>query len=139
MRETMVVWLATATLSGCSLSSGQELFDVVDPVAPRVVRTLPADGWIEVPPGMDLKVWFSEPVDPVSIGPQSIYVASGQEWEACSYLVSEDEGGLGLVVLQPLRPLIGGVRHDLVIGTLVEDLFGNHLNEELRVQFVSLR
>lgn len=139
LRETIAMFLAGLALSGCSISSGQELFDVVDSSVPRVVRTLPADGWIEVPPGMDLKIWFSEPVDPVSVGPQSMYVVSGIEWEACNYLVSEGQAGLGLVVLQPLKPLLAGVRHEIVIGTQVEDLFGNNLGEEVRVMFVTMR
>lgn len=137
--RTAIAFLLLATLSGCSISSDEEIFTLIDQQPPRVVRTQPADGWIEVPPGIVVKIWFSEPVDPVSVGPQSVYLASGMEWEASSYLVSEDQDGLGMVVLQPLNPLIGGVRQQLVITAGVTDLYGNPLAEDVLVQFETLR
>ena len=126
-------------LAGCLSASDEKLYPPIDSVPPRVVETLPEDGWMQVPTKMDVKVWFSEAIDPQSVYLSSMHLVTGQELVAASYLVSEEEDGRGLVVMRPLRPMVPGVVHRLRITTGVQDLFGNPLSHQVEISFSTLR
>ena len=139
MRRLLLLSVLAACLGSCTLVGEDDLYGVIDADPPRVVESLPADGWIQVPTGMHPKVWFSEPVDPASVKLQSLHLFTGQELVACSYLVSEDEDGRGLVELQPILPMIGGVRHRLRVTDGVTDLLGNPLEQPVEILFTTMR
>jgi hypothetical protein len=121
--------------SGCLLTGDEDLYGVFDDVLPRVIETFPQDGWEQVPTGVDVRIWFSEAVDPVSVHRGSIILISGDDLAEGSFEVSAD----GLVVLRPLQPLIPGVTYRLAVTTWVTDLYGNPLENGLEIGFVTLR
>lgn len=133
-------WLVClALVGGCTWTSDQDLYPPLDAEPPRVVGSIPQDGWIQVPSGMELRVWFSEPVDPASVDRGSIYLYTGQELVALRYLVGQEQDGRGLVVLRPERPLLRGVEYILHIRDGVTDLLGNPLHHEVEIRFETQR
>jgi Big-like domain-containing protein len=132
-----LAWLGL--LGGCTLTSDEDLFGVHDQVAPQVVETLPGNDWIQVPLGIELKIWFSEPVEPNSVYVESLHLYTGQDLMQADYLVSQTDDGLGLVVLRPNSLLVPGVRYHLKITSLITDLFGNSLPEDKQVIFTTRR
>ncbi len=121
--------------SGCMLAGDEELFGVFDDVPPRVVDTFPRDGWEQVPTGVDVRIRFSEPVDPASVHKDSITLRSGSDLAEGRFEVSAD----GLVLFDPLRPLIPGVTYRLTVTTAVTDLYGNPLESGVETTFETLR
>ncbi|MBW1809474.1 MAG: Ig-like domain-containing protein [Deltaproteobacteria bacterium] len=126
-------------LGGCTLTADEDLFGVHDQIAPQVVQTLPGDDWIQVPLGIELKIWFSEPVEPNSVYVESLHLYTGQDLMQADYLVSQTENGCGLVVLRPDSLLVPGVCYHLKITSLITDLFGNPLEEDKQVIFTTMR
>jgi hypothetical protein len=139
IRAGLVGVLALAWVTGCTAVSGEELYPPIDPVPPEVVACLPPDGWIQVPRMSVVQLWFSEPVDAVSVGPASISLTSGHALADVDYEVSEDELGQGLVELRPRLPLIGGVIYQLLVTTAVTDRVGNPLPQPVRISFRTAR
>jgi hypothetical protein len=131
--------LAISGTPGCTVVSEEALYPPIDPAAPQVVASFPPDGWIQVPRLAVVQVWFSEPVDPVSVNPVSLFLASGSELADVDYEVSEDEQGQGLVGLRPRLPLIGGVIYQLLVTTAVTDQVGNPLPRPVRISFRTAR
>jgi hypothetical protein len=122
-------------LCGCMIGGDEDLFGRFDNVPPRVVGTFPRDGWEEVPTGVDVRIWFSEPVDPESVHRGSITLISGDDLAEGRFEVSAE----GLVVFTPLRPLIPGVAYRLAVTTWVTDLYGNPLEYGVETGFRTLR
>lgn len=122
-------------LSGCMLVGDEDLFGVFDDVPPRVVATFPPDGWDQVPTGVDVRIWFSEPVDPQSVHRGSITLLSGDDLAEGRFEVSAD----GLVVFRPLHPLIPGVAYRLAVTVWVTDMYGNPLENGVETGFRTLR
>lgn len=139
LSKMVILVLMAAWLQSCTLVGEDDLYGDFDQSPPRVVKSLPADGWIQVPTGLHPKVWFSEPLDPASVSLQSLHLFTGQELVVCSYLVSEEEDGSGLVELEPVLPMIGGVRHRLRVTSGVTDLLGNPLEEPVEILFTTMR
>ena len=122
-------------LCGCTLTADEELLGTFDDVPPRVLETFPPDGWQEVPAGIDVRIWFSEALDPASVHRGSITLISGDDLAEGSFEVS----GEGLVVFRPLRSLISGVAYRLAVTTWVTDLYGNPLEYGVEIGFRTLR
>ncbi len=135
----LYLWPIVVLISGCMQIGDENLFDLYDQEAPRLLATLPAAGWIQVPRGIRIKIWFSEPIAPETVDSQSISLQSGSQSVTASFLVSVDDQGLGLVELQPWLPLIGGVRYRLQVTEQVTDLLGNPLAQSQEIQFHTTR
>jgi hypothetical protein len=117
------------------LTGDEDLFGVFDAVPPRVVGTFPEDGREEVPTKVDIRIWFSEPVDPVSVNRGSITLISGDDPAEGRFEVDLE----GLVLFHPLHPLIPGVTYRLAVTTEVTDLYENPLEYGLEIGFRTLR
>jgi hypothetical protein len=122
-------------LLGCTLTADEDLLGTFDDVPPRVLEVFPPDGWEEVPTGVEVRIWFSEPVEPTSVHRGSITLISGEDLAEGSFEVSED----GLVVFTPLQALISGVAYRLVVTSWVTDLYGNPLESGVETGFSTLR
>lgn len=130
-------WLACAVLlvGGCTWTSEQELYPPVDGVPPRVVDIIPGDRWIQVPTGVEIRIWFSEPVDPATVDRASVYLFTGQELAQVRYVVGEEQDGRGLALLRPDPPLLGGVEYVLRVRQTVTDRLGNPLDHPVEIRF----
>ena len=120
---------------GCMVTGDEDLFGVFDDVPPQVVGTFPEDGWEEVPTSVEVRIWFSEQVDPASVHRGSITLISGEDLAEGHFEVD----GEGLVLFRPLHPLISGVVYRLAVTTWVADLYGNPLEYGLEIGFRTLR
>ncbi|HOX42584.1 MAG TPA: Ig-like domain-containing protein [Myxococcota bacterium] len=123
-------------LGGCSLE-GPALYPPLDGQPPRVVASLPADGWIQVPPGLRPRVWLSEPLDEDSLLPGAVRLWSGPREERLGLVAGEDEDGRGVLALEPREPLLGGVRYHLRLEGWVTDRLGNPLGDAWEVEFAT--
>ncbi len=121
--------IALLALGGCTLTGEEPLFEPVDAQPPRIVASLPAHGWIAVPVGIEPRVWFSEPVDPASVGPNTVALWSGDHEAEVRYHIDVEPDGRGVVRLTPVRPLLSGVRYVLGIARRVTDVYGNPLDD----------
>ena len=120
--------------SACTLTSDEDLQGVFDDVPPRVLGVFPPDGWEEVPTDVEIRIQFSEPVEPTSIHRGSVSLISGSDMAEGRFEVSAD----GLVVFTPLQPLISGVVYRLVITAWVTDLYGNPLESWVETTFKTI-
>lgn len=127
--------LGLCGLFGCTLTADEDLLGTFDDVPPRVLEVFPPDGWEEVPTGVEIRIWFSEPVEPASVHRGSITLLSGDDLAEGRFEVSEKQP----VVFTPLQPLISGVTYHLVITTWVTDLYGNPLESGVETTFSTLR
>jgi hypothetical protein len=105
-----------------------------DDVPPRVLDIFPPDGWEEVPTGVEIRIRFSEPVEPTSVQRGSITLISGEDLAEGSFEVAG-----ALVVFTPLKPLISGVVYRLVVTAWVTDLYGNPLESGVETTFRTLQ
>jgi len=121
-------------LGACTLTSDEDLLGTFDDVPPRVLEVFPPNGWEEVPTGVEIRIRFSEPVEPTSVHRGSITLISGSDLAEGGFEVSAD----GLVVFSPLQPLISGVLYRLVITAWVTDLYGNPLESGVETTFKTL-
>jgi hypothetical protein len=119
--------------SACTLTSDEDLLGTFDDVPPRVLEVFPPDGWEEVPAGVEIRIRFSEPVEPTSIHRGSITLISGNDLAEGRFEVAE-----ALVVFSPLQPLISGVVYRLVITAWVTDLYGNPLESGVATTFKTI-
>ena len=135
MPVRIAVFLAGLYFAGaCTLTSDEDLLGVFDDVPPRVLEVFPPDGWEEVPTGVEIRIQFSEPVEPTSVNRGSVSLISGNDMAEGRFEVSAD----GLVVFTPLQPLISGVTYRLVITVWVTDLYGNPLESWVETTFKTL-
>ncbi len=121
-------------LCGCSLE-GPALYPPADGEAPRVVASWPPAGWIQVPPAVRPRVWFSEPLDAGSLAPGSVRLWSGEREERPGLTAGAEEDGRGVLALEPVRPLLGGARYHLRVEGWVADLHGNLMGEAFELTF----
>ena len=132
--RSVLILAGLCGLLGCTLTADEDLLGTFDDVPPRVLEIFPPDGWEEVPTGVEVRIWFSEPVEPTSVHRGSITLLSGDDLAEGGFQVAE-----ALVVFKPLQPLISGVAYRLVITTWVTDLYGNPLESGLETGFSTLR
>jgi hypothetical protein len=138
--KDLLIWISGLVLTaGCTVVSEEDLFSAIDDSKPWVEDSLPQDGWIQVPTGITLKIWFSEPVEPATVSIGNIHLFSGQDLTPASYLAGEEEDGRGLVVLRPRESLIPGVQYTLRITTRITDLYGNPLEAETLILFHTIK
>jgi len=131
----MALLLAGIIWAGaCTLTSDEDLLGTFDDTPPRVLEVFPPDGWEEVPTSVEIRIRFSEPVEPTSVHRGSITLISGGDLAEGRFEVSAD----GLVVFTPLQPLISGVVYRLVITAWVTDLYGNPLESGVETTFKTL-
>jgi hypothetical protein len=128
--------LGALLVAGCSLE-GPALYPPRDAQPPRVVGSVPLDGWIQVPPGVGLRVWLSEPLDPESLLPGAVRLWSGPREERASLLAGEEEDGRGVLALELEEPLLGGVRYRLRLEGWITDRAGNPLGEAWELEFTT--
>jgi hypothetical protein len=131
----VLVLFGLCGLFGCTLTADEDLLGSFDDVPPRVLEIFPPDGWEEVPTGVEIRIWFSEPVEPTSVHRGSITLLSGEDLAEGRFEVSPE----GLVVLTPLQPLIPGVAYHLAVTTWVTDLYKNPLEYGVESGFSTLR
>jgi hypothetical protein len=122
-------------VGACTLTSDEDLLGTFDDVPPRVLEVFPPDGWEEVPTDVEIRIRFSEPVEPTSVHRGSITLLSGDNLAEGSFEVSAE----GLVVFTPLQSLISGVVYRLAITAWVTDLYGNSLESGVETTFRTLR
>jgi hypothetical protein len=118
----------------CTLTADEDLLGSFDDVPPRVLDIFPPDGWEEVPTGVEIRIRFSEPVEPTSVQRGSITLISGEDLAEGSFEVAG-----ALVVFTPLKPLISGVVYRLVVTAWVTDLYGNPLESGVETTFRTLQ
>jgi hypothetical protein len=136
-RPASILLLAALLAAAACTEVGQDLFDPLDGVPPQVEGTFPGDGWRQVPVGIQVRVWFSEAVDPATVGTDNLMLFSGETIVEGNYRVTVQPDGRGLVELVPADPLIPGVRYTLYVGNGITDLVGNALAPEVVVQFTT--
>jgi hypothetical protein len=129
MRSLPLALALTLCLGSCTLTGGEALFEPVDGEAPRVEGSIPEAGWISVPIDIEPRVWFSEPIDPASVGPDTAALWSGDHDVEVRYHVDVDPDGRGVLRLAPERPLVPGVRYVFGVSRGVTDRFGNPLQD----------
>jgi len=129
-----VIPVVLGCLGACTLTSDEDLLGTFDDVPPRVLEVFPPDGWEEVPTGVEIRIRFSEPVDPASVQRGSITLISGEDLAEGSFEVAE-----ALVVFTPLKPLISGVVYRLAVTAWVTDLYGNPLESRVETTFRTLQ
>jgi len=132
--RALLVLLGLCGLSGCTLTAEEDLLGTFDDVPPRVLEVFPPDGWEEVPTGVEIRIWFSEPVEPTSVHRGSITLLSGDDLAEGRFEVAGAQ-----VVFAPLQPLISGVAYRLVVTAWVTDLYGNPLESGVETTFKTLR
>ncbi len=102
---------------------------------PRVVRTSPSRGRIDVALNVQVEVVFTEPVDRSTITTASIALVRDGQPVAGSITVSDD--GLSATFI-PNAPLESKATYTFVVGTGVHDLDGEGLTEQADVEFTTL-
>jgi hypothetical protein len=134
-------WLLAALVlagSSCTLV-GDELYPLLDDVAPEVIASFPEQGWLQVPTGITLEVWFSEPIEPATVGRNQVTLFSGDHLQRCRYQAEQTPEGLGLVRIEPVEALIAGVHYRLEITRGITDRAGNPLAAPFGLTFDTLR
>jgi hypothetical protein len=138
----MRVWIPLVALwiavGGCTLT-GDEPYALLDGTAPELMETFPADGWRQVPNSIQLRVWFSEALEPGAVHQGNLPLFTGEYLQRSRYRVETTPDGLGLVVIEPLEPLLPGVLYQLWAGPGLSDLNGNPLANPGTVRFTTLR
>lgn len=139
--RALLLGLVAVGLSGCLEPGGPALL-TRDDNPPRVVRTLPGRNEL-VSKRPDLQVIFSEAMDPRSVAAGLILLAPGGGQVPVNIVLPREtpapepvEPEVPYTVhVYPSVPLVGDVRHTLVMTTLLSDTAGNALPAEVRVDF----
>ena len=124
--------------AACAFTADEDLFDKIDNQPPQIVASQPADGWIQVPLGSTIRVWFSEPLDAASVNQGNISLFSGEVTEVVAINTTELEDGRGLLEVIPQRRLIPSVIYHLWISKKVCDLYGNQLPQAVWISFETM-
>jgi hypothetical protein len=124
-------------VSRCTIT-GDETYPVLDDVHPKVLRTFPRQGWTQVPTTVDIKIWFSEPIEPATANVATIGLSTGEHFQRCRYKVHNLLQDQCLVEMIPVEELIGGVEYQLEISQAVSDLNGNGLSSSVVVRFTTM-
>ncbi len=106
-------------------------FDV-DATGPTLVEATPADGATDVPLDSALVLRFSEPLDPASLSPGTLWLTTGGVDVPFTLSVNG-----AVLTLQPQSPLQRGQHYDLRIFASVRDLAGNAMNTDHFVRFLA--
>ncbi|MEA2604011.1 MAG: hypothetical protein QOF89_5003 [Acidobacteriota bacterium] len=106
-------------------------------IGPAVQSSTPSDGAVDVPPGVNPVLTFSEPVSRTSLAAGIELVrASGNSGDAVP-ISFEGQGALVRVV--PGSTLSPGAAYELRVGFGVRDLQGNPLTSPVAIHFTTLR
>jgi hypothetical protein len=139
MRTGRLVFVLSLVLAGaCTWVGDESLLSAIDEVPPRVLSVYPPDGWRQIPVGIEVRVWFSETLDPLSVGPDSVRLFSGESTATCDFTLEAAEDGRMLLTLRPMPSLLSGVRYTLVLTDGITDLVGNPLDPPIAVEFTTL-
>ncbi len=136
-RLVFVLMLSAVLASACTITA-DETYPRFDDTPPRVLRTFPQNGWVQVPRSVTIKVWFSEPVEPSTVSVATMTLFSGDLFQRCRYEVSQLEDGTCLVQMRPLDMLMPGVEYQLEIYQGVSDLNGNTLLSSTGFSFTTM-
>ncbi len=101
---------------------------------PRVVRTSPPKGKVDVPLNSVIIVVFSQPMDPVTIRPDVIQVLLNGEPVPGTVSLQANGWEARLVSAAPLAP---NTDYDLVVSTQAADLGGDGLAQQVEVPFTT--
>jgi hypothetical protein len=113
-----MVLIASFGLHGCSDDDGTN-GDGADTTPPTIESVSPANGATAIPVNTELRIVFSEPIDPSTVN-ASNFVMPGTG----AGTISVDDA---TVTCSPAEPLAAGVEHNCSVRTGVEDLAGNRL------------
>lgn len=121
----------TATdLVGNPVASARAWTVTIDATAPTLVSSTPAAGATNASPDAPVVLQFSEPLDPASVNPSSVYLTDGSNYVAVSL---ETTGSM--VTLTPVLALQGGRHYWVHITTGVTDTQGNPLPSWTTIEF----
>ena len=101
---------------------------------PRVVRTNPPKGRVDVPLNLVIVIVFSEPLDPATLTPGSVQLSSAGG--TVSGTLSLDPSGTA-VSFQPDQPLQGSTSYQLQLTGAIKDAGGASLEEAVSVSFTT--
>jgi hypothetical protein len=102
---------------------------------PRVVRTTPAAGRVDVALNSVVTIVFSEPIDPAAIDAPLIQVRAGAVTVSGS--VQRLDGSDVAVVWRPDAPLSASTAYELVLSPEIVDLAGDPIEGPLSVVFAT--
>ncbi len=145
MRALVGLMLATLTCLGClDPRSGVTAFK--DTVAPSVVQTSPAAGQT-IPRNATISVTFSESMDPRSVATGIGVVRGSTEVPLIITLPAIDptesaqvmDSAYTVMVKPASGTLDGSAAYTLVLRTLLTDLAGNPLPQEVRISFFTMQ
>lgn len=138
----MKVWILLVSLwtavGGCTFT-GDEPYALLDDTAPELLETFPSDGWRQVPTSIQVRVWFSEALEPGTVHQGNLPLFTGEHLQRSRYRVEITPDGRALVVIEPLEPMLSGVLYQLWAGPGLADLNGNALANPGTVRFTTLR
>ncbi len=124
------VGVAAPSIAAADDRVDQDLFLQI--TGPEVVSVNPADGAVDVTPGIEPTVTFSEAVDPAT-------AASGVLlYDGADLVPATVEVQGALVRLRPQATLRPGVAHEVRVNTEIKDLQGNRLANAVISTFTTL-
>ena len=100
--------------------------------APRVVRTNPQPGRVDVAVNSRILVVFSEPVDATTLTAATVRLLNGSEPIEGTFVIS---GSTLSVEFEPAQPLLPNTPYALVVNRGVQDLSGDSLQKSISAQF----
>ena len=100
-----------------------------DTEPPTVVDVSPPDGATNVHPEVFVRLTFSEPLDPNTVTPATVYFGGGVDSEL---LLSESNQ---VVEVHPLETLVEGHAYGVTVSTHVADRAGNRLAQNFSATF----
>lgn len=120
----------TATdLVGNPFAATQSWLVTIDAERPMLVSSTPPDGSVGVSPDAPIVLRFSEPLDPASVTPSSVYLTDGSQ----SVSANLEMNG-ATVTLTPVQSLQRG-RHYWLHVNSVADTLGNLIPEWITIEF----
>jgi len=127
-----VVVLACA--AGCTVS-GTSPFGAIDSTPPKIDLVLPVEGASNVQPDVELRFYFSEPLDDASLGGADIGLVSGP-LSAPGHL-DRAQSVQGIYGFVPDAPLATDVKWTLTVPGTLTDLYGNPMGKDYVSHFTT--
>jgi hypothetical protein len=101
--------------------------------APRVVRTSPQPGRVDVAVNSRILVVFSEPVDAATLTSATVRLLNGSDPVEGTFMIGASS--TLSVEFEPAQPLLPNTPYTLVVNRGVQDLSGDSLQQSISAQF----